>query len=197
MAVATQEQATKEAVRPALSSKARELMEQLNTDAAKSFDVGPHPDELAGAAPLVHRQRWRKRRRPDGERTGGGQPAQGGGHRWRWREYKTISIASPASPARPTSPRSSSRTGRASCSPIRASTAGCRSPTRSAARSRSTTRATSRPLTCTARMPAARSCLIKAATPTWKASAATRRAATSSSRPTAPGTTTAIPMPSR
>ncbi len=35
MAVATTTQ--KEAIRPALSSKARELMEQLNADAANSF----------------------------------------------------------------------------------------------------------------------------------------------------------------
>ena len=38
MTVATKEAAQKEpAARPALSSKARELMEQLNTDAASSF----------------------------------------------------------------------------------------------------------------------------------------------------------------
>jgi gentisate 1,2-dioxygenase len=88
MAVATQEQATKEAVRPALSSKARELMEQLNTDAAKSFV-------------WVRTQMNSPAQRPcftdSGGESGAGQMASGrvaanqlkaAAYRWRWREYK-------------------------------------------------------------------------------------------------------------
>ena len=87
MTVATQQSA--EPVRPALSSKARELMEQLNTDAAKSFV-------------WVRTQMNAPAQRPWFTDTGGasgtGQMASGrvaanqlkaAAHRWRWEEYST------------------------------------------------------------------------------------------------------------
>src|SRR5260370_40329667 len=91
MAVATQtekEAAPKEAaVRPALSSKAREMMEELNTDAAKSFV-------------WVRTQMNSPAQRPwftdSGGVSGAGQMASGrvaanqlktAAHRWRWKEY--------------------------------------------------------------------------------------------------------------
>jgi len=87
MTVATQQSA--EPVRPALSSKARELMEQLNTDAAKSFV-------------WVRTQMNAPAQRPwftdTGGATGTGQMASGrvaanqlkaAAHRWRWKEYST------------------------------------------------------------------------------------------------------------
>ena len=77
--------------------------------------------------------------------------------RWRWQDYGPSCIASPISPAGPTCRRSSSPTGRASCSPIPASAAGCRSRAPCAVRCRSTILATSRRRTSTARTPAARS----------------------------------------
>src|SRR6202040_2637828 len=85
MAVATSTQ--KEAARPALSSKAREMMEQLNTDAAKSFV-------------WVRTQMNSPAQRPwftdSGGVSGAGQLASGrvaanqlktAAHRWRWKEY--------------------------------------------------------------------------------------------------------------
>ena len=87
MTVATQQSA--EPVRPALSSKARELMEQLNTDAAKSFV-------------WVRTQMNAPAQRPwftdTGGATGTGQMASGrvaanqlkaAAHRWRWKDYST------------------------------------------------------------------------------------------------------------
>src|ERR1700676_1023311 len=88
MTIATKEAATKEpAARPALSSKARELMEQLNTDAAKSFV-------------WVRTQMNSPAQRPwftdSGGVSGAGQMASGrvaanqlktAAHRWRWKEY--------------------------------------------------------------------------------------------------------------
>ena len=87
MTVATLQSA--EPVRPALSSKARELMEQLNTDAAKSFV-------------WVRTQMNAPAQRPWFTDTGGasgtGQMASGrvaanqlkaAAHRWRWKEYST------------------------------------------------------------------------------------------------------------
>ena len=87
MTVATLQSA--EPVRPALSSKARELMEQLNTDAAKSFV-------------WVRTQMNAPAQRPwftdTGGATGTGQMASGrvaanqlkaAAHRWRWEEYST------------------------------------------------------------------------------------------------------------
>ena len=87
MTVATLQSA--EPVRPALSSKARELMEQLNTDAAKSFV-------------WVRTQMNAPAQRPwftdTGGATGTGQMASGrvaanqlkaAAHRWRWKEYST------------------------------------------------------------------------------------------------------------
>jgi gentisate 1,2-dioxygenase len=85
MAVATNTQ--KESTRPALSSKAREMMEQLNTDAAKSFV-------------WVRTQMNSPAQRPwftdSGGVSGAGQMASGrvaanqlktAAHRWRWKEY--------------------------------------------------------------------------------------------------------------
>ena len=87
MTVATQQSA--EPARPALSSKARELMEQLNTDAAKSFV-------------WVRTQMNAPAQRPWFTDTGGasgtGQMASGrvaanqlkaAAHRWRWKDYST------------------------------------------------------------------------------------------------------------
>src|SRR3979490_1786264 len=96
MAVATQgQQEAKQApteqapARPALSSKAREMMEQLNTDAAKSFV-------------WVRTQMNSPAQRPwftdSGGVSGAGQMASGrvaanqlktAAHRWRWKEYNT------------------------------------------------------------------------------------------------------------
>ncbi|HEY0418814.1 MAG TPA: hypothetical protein VGC80_04780, partial [Acetobacteraceae bacterium] len=83
---AAQKEAT-ESVRPALSSKAREMMEQLNTDAAKSFV-------------WVRTQMNSPAQRPwftdSGGVSGAGQMASGrvaanqlktAAHRWRWKEY--------------------------------------------------------------------------------------------------------------
>ena len=151
MAVATQvQEKPAEGGRPALSSKARELMEELNTDADEVACLGPHPDELAGAAPLVHRHRRHVGRRPDGLRPRRRQPD----------EERRPPLALERIQPVPRPHRRDRRQGRRladrvrrpaerSCSPIPASTAACRSPTRSAARSRSTIRATSRPPTCT------------------------------------------------
>src|SRR3974390_1017400 len=85
MAVATTTE--KEAARPALSSKARELMEQLNTDAAKSFV-------------WVRTQMNSPAQRPwftaAGGVSGAGQMASGrvaanqlktAAHHWQWKEY--------------------------------------------------------------------------------------------------------------
>ena len=58
--------AVQENTRPALSSKARELMES-STRRQQVEHLGAHPDERAGAAPLVHRHR----------RPGAGQMASG------------------------------------------------------------------------------------------------------------------------
>jgi len=87
MTVATQQSA--EQARPALSSKAREMMEQLNSDAAKSFV-------------WVRTQMNAPAQRPwftdTGGASGAGQMASGrvaanqlkaAAHRWRWKEYQT------------------------------------------------------------------------------------------------------------
>ena len=97
MAVATHTQkepaqkgaAPEQTARPALSSKAREMMEQLNTDAAKSFV-------------WVRTQMNSPAQRPwftdSGGVSGAGQMASGrvaanqlktAAHRWRWKEYNT------------------------------------------------------------------------------------------------------------
>src|SRR5947207_5558510 len=90
MAVATQaKEGAKEAGRPALSSKAREMMEQLNADAAKSFV-------------WVRTQMNAPAQRPwftdTGGQSGAGQMASGrvaanqlktAAHRWRWKDYNT------------------------------------------------------------------------------------------------------------
>jgi len=87
MAVATKEK-EKEAVRPALSSKAHALMEELNADASKSHV-------------WVRTQMNAPAQRPwftdTGGQSGAGEMASGrvaanqmksAAHRWRWREYK-------------------------------------------------------------------------------------------------------------
>jgi len=115
MAVATQQTQEAAPAHPALSSKAREMMEQLNTDAAKSFV-------------WVRTQMNSPAQRPwftdSGGVSGAGQMASG---RVAANQLKTAAIAgvgrnttpiwsgSPALPARRTFRRSSSPTGRASC----------------------------------------------------------------------------------
>ena len=55
-----------EAIRPAPSSKARELMEEINTDAGKDNIWVRTQMNCAGAAPVVHRHRRRHRHWLDG-----------------------------------------------------------------------------------------------------------------------------------
>ncbi|MEA2939195.1 MAG: gentisate 1,2-dioxygenase, partial [Alphaproteobacteria bacterium] len=88
MAVATKEKEQKEHARPALSSKARALMEELNTDASKSHV-------------WVRTQMNAPAQRPwftdTGGKSGAGEMATGrvaanqmksAAHRWRWKEYR-------------------------------------------------------------------------------------------------------------
>ena len=164
--------ATHEGPPRALSNKAREMMEAINTEAGKHNVWVRTQANSPAQRPWFSRRRRRqrgatrhrpRRRQPDEDAAAhvaleGVQPLPATGF--------------PRSPARPTCRRSSSPTARASCCSIPGSTAGCRSPARSAARSRSTIRATSRRCTCTRPTPAAPSCRTRAATRWWKASAA-------------------------